>query len=156
MFKVLLLIHVISVMVWFGGAFYERFYILPKLKKAKGTELEMEYAKMILATENMFKIATVGVLLTGILMTIAAGYGFFELSWLGVKQMIASVMLLFFIIYIVPRINKYKVAMKPSNKKSELLSPEGRSYLFKFYTGLDVIHVGVLVNVVLALWKPFF
>jgi uncharacterized membrane protein len=155
MFTLLLVIHVVSVMVWFGGSLYERLYILPKLKKAKGTLLEVEYAKIILATENLFKLSTVGVLITGIIMTIVAGYGFFDWSWLGLKQMIATVMLVFFLAYVVPRMNKYKAEMKPVLEKGERLSQAGRSYLFKFYTGLDIVHVGLVINAVLALWKPF-
>jgi uncharacterized membrane protein len=156
MFKILLVIHVLSVIVWFGGSIYERLYIIPSLKKSKGTKLEVEFAKMILATEHMFKLSTIGVLLTGILMTVVAGYGFFDWSWLGVKQMLAVVMLVFFGGYVVPRMTKFKSRIKPALEEGLLLTESIRTNLFKFYHGLDIIHIGVFVNTVLALWKPFF
>jgi hypothetical protein len=65
-------------------------------------------------------------------------------------------MLVLFAGYIVPRLNRFKAKLTPSLVKEELLIEESRKYLFKFYTGLDIVHIGALVNVVLALWKPFY
>jgi len=154
LFKLLLVIHVLSVIIWLGGAVYERLFIVRNFNKAKGTQEEIVYAKVILATEKLFTLATLGVLITGISMTLVAGYGWFAWNWLGLKQVIASIMLVFFVAYIAPRMKRFKQGVLPALEKKSLLDNKTRTYLVKFYTGFDIVHVGILVNIILAVVKP--
>ena len=156
MFMLLLTIHMASAMVWLGGAIYERLFIVSQFYKVKGTQLEMAYAKIVLATEKLFILATVGILGSGILMTVVAGYGFFEWSWLGLKQWIAVLMLLFFVLYIAPRMKTFRRSFEEAAAQEGVLSEEGRRSFVKFYTALDISHIGLVVNILLAIWKPFY
>ncbi len=141
-------------MTWFGGALYERFVIVRNLQRTRGTTEELRYAQLILDAEILFKLSTPLVILTGIILTFLADYRFFDWSWLGVKQWITAIYLVFFIGYIIPRMNKFKAGFKPAVENGKPLDITTRAYLKRFYTGLDIMHIGLVVNIILALWKP--
>ncbi|MBO9610257.1 MAG: DUF2269 family protein [Paenibacillaceae bacterium] len=155
LFTSLLFIHLASVAIWLGGAVYERFVLVRKIKKAVGTQLELELTEMFFSSARLFLPAVLLLLLSGIAMTIQAGYSFFGGDWLGIKQSVMAVIILLFNLYIGPRNKKLAALVEQDRSNGGTLSDSARQAFNRAYIGFDIIHAGVILNMILAVWKPF-
>lgn len=155
MFGFLLILHILAVCCWMGGALYERFYIVSKIRSTKGTEMEAPLIKLLLGTAPFYLTAVGLILITGAVMTVMNDYGFFDFSWVGVKQYIFILIMLVFFLFIGPRMGKAVAQVNESMSRGEGVSERTRSLLKRIVILLDIIHVGVLFNIVLAVTKFF-
>ena len=73
MFEILLILHIVAVCCWLGGAMYERFFIVGGVKRAKDTEQEIPMIKLMLSTAAFFLASVFIILITGLIMTIMNG-----------------------------------------------------------------------------------
>lgn len=154
MYTTLLTIHLICVAMWLGGAIYERVFLVGNIRRQRGTGMELGLIRMMLSTELYFMVITICLLATGITMSILSGAGFFHMSWLGFKQMVMVVGLLGFLTYVAPRMRAVKKEVEQSielgTERRELV----RAKVGEMTRGFDIIHLGVVLNLILAVWKP--
>lgn len=148
----LLTIHILSVVVWLGCGLYELF-LARELKRARGTPLEVRFARVYLRYSAPVPVATLLVAATGVLMAALLGWGFFQQLWLGTKQ---AIMLLVLIIFaaVVPPALRFKSAVEALPADAARL-PEAVSKIFDgFEPWLIVMRVLGALAVVLAVFKP--
>lgn len=155
MFTFLLILHLVAVCFWLGGAVYERVYIVGGIRKAKGTELEAPMYKLMLQTMPFFLSAVAVILITGITMTILNNYSFLDWSWLGVKQYIFLAIVLLFSLYIGPRMARLGKQLDANLAQGEAVDDEMRSLTNRLVLLFDIAHLGVLLNLILGVGKFF-
>ena len=155
MYYTLLTVHLICAALWLGGAVYERLFLVGNLLKARGSGQEWPLLRMMLSTEMYFMSATVLLLLTGIALTVWSGAGFFRMSWVGFKQGVMVAVLLVFAGYVAPRMKQLKKSLHPKKDRTVTFPESSFETIREMTRGLDIIHLGVVINVVLAAWRPF-
>ncbi len=155
LFTILLFIHLVSVAVWLGGAVYERFVLVRKARNAAGTRLELELTEMFFSSAKVLLPAVLALLLSGIAMTIHAGYSFFGGDWLGFKQSVMAAIILLFHLYIGPRSKKTMALVEQDRKNGGTMAEPTRQAFNRLYVGFDIIHFGVVLNLIAAVWQPF-
>ncbi len=155
MFNLLLILHITAVCCWLGGAMYERYYIVGGIRKAKDRESETSFLKILLSTAPFFLTAVITVLITGIIMTIIGNYGFFQWSWIGLKQYIMVAILLVFIFYVAPQMGLLGKQLQVQMEQKDGINDEMRSSINRIVLLFDIMHLGVLVNVILGVTKFF-
>jgi uncharacterized membrane protein len=150
--SVLLTIHVLSVIVWLGCGLYELF-LARELKQARGTPLELEYARTYLKYAAPVPVATILVALTGVLMATLLGWGFFQQLWLGTKQ---TLMLLVLIIFgsITPLFLRFKGAVEALPAGTGALPSENAAQFDRLEPWLIVMRILGTVAVILAIFRP--
>lgn len=148
----LLTIHILAVIVWLGFGLYE-LLLTREIHKARGTQLEIQLMKIYGKYAPIVAIATLVVALTGVLMSIFLGWGFFQNVWLGIKQAIMLAVLLD-MTYLIPTFIR-------GAKEIEALSNNGGRELEAYRETQRTIdrHVvlmrlGSLIAVILAVWRP--
>ena len=155
MFEILLILHILAVCCWLGGAMYERFFIVGGVKRAKGTELEIPMIKLMLSTAAFFLTSVVVIFVTGLIMTIMNDYGVLDWSWVGVKQYIFLLILLTFFLIIGPRMGRIGMQVKAAQDKGTGVDDATRMLIRRIVIIFDIMHVGVLINIILAVTKQF-
>jgi len=155
MFTLLLVLHLVAVCCWLGGALYERCFIVVGYRKEKGSELEAPLLRIMLTSVPFFFTSTITILITGIIMTIMRNYGFLHWSWIGLKQYIMLGILLLLIIYIAPRMARLGKQVKANLARGEGVDDVMRSQTNRLILFLDIMHLSVLFNVILAVTKFF-
>lgn len=155
MFEILLILHILAVCCWLGGAMYERFFIVGGIKRAKGTELEVPMIKLMLSTAAFFLTSVMIILITGIIMTIMNDYGVLDWSWVGVKQYIFLLIMLTFFLVIGPRMGWISKQVKAAQDKGTGVDDATRVLIRRIVIIFDIMHVGVLINIILAVTKRF-
>lgn len=155
MFTVLLIIHLISVCGWLGGAVYERIFIVGGIRRSKGTVHEARLIKLMLSTAPFFLTSVVLILITGISMSIMADYQFFSWDWLGLKQYLMVVILLGFFLLIGPMMGKIGQQVKSRLAEDQQVTDETRGLIRRVAILFDIMHLGVLVNLILGVAKFF-
>lgn len=155
MFTFLLVLHLIAVCCWLGGALYERCFIVSGYRKEKGSELEGPLLKLLLSSVPFFFTSMITILITGITMTIMHNYGFLQWSWIGLKQYIMLGILLLIMFYIAPRMAGIGKQLKANLERGEGVNDVMRSQTNRVILFLDIMHLGVLFNVILGVTKFF-
>lgn len=151
---VFLTLHLLGVALWLGGAIYERLFVYAGVTKNQGTPLELLYTKILLRTQPFFLLSVLLLLIGGIGMTIFYRLGWFPLSWLGLKQSIAVAMLVIFAAVVGPTMKKTEQQVHTLGDKAATATAEIRRNVRKFQLALDVVHVGLVLNFLLGVWKP--
>lgn len=91
--EVLLIVHLLAVIVWLGGGFYE-LWLGRKFLRSNGSVAEAALVRAIYQSDLVVFAATVVAFLAGAAMAVFLEWGFFTQLWLGVKQAIALLILL--------------------------------------------------------------
>lgn len=156
--NILLIIHIIAAGLWIAEEFIS--FIMRRLiaaNEGKPAELTLVNATMVL-NGTFGPLASLGILLTGIGMTLNNGWvllgiGGFTPGWLFVKQVIYIALIVFVMVVLRPQSDKLAVAFKAATSDSSMTA-EARRLGSRMWT-LGTIHtLIVLVNIVLAVWKP--
>ena len=150
--SILLSIHVLSVIVWLGCGLYELF-LARELKLARGTALELHYARMYLKYAAPVPVATILVALTGVLMALFLDWGFFQYLWLGTKQALMLGVLTIFA-SIVPAFLRFKSAVESLPAETEQLPTENARQFDALEPWLITMRIMGTVAVVLAVFRP--
>jgi uncharacterized membrane protein len=113
-----------------------------------------ENASNYLLFSNVFGITgSIGILVTGILLVLNSGYGFFDMSsnhWLATKQILLVVILIITGMMIIPTAKKIR---KELENKVEELSKEN---LKKIFRANMIINILVLLNILFAITHRFY
>jgi hypothetical protein len=150
--SVLLSIHILSVIVWLGCGLYELF-LARELKLARGNPAELHFARMYLKYAAPVPVATILVALTGVLMALFLGWGFFQYFWLGIKQALMLGVLIIFA-SIIPDFLRFKTAVEALPAETELLPSENACQFDALEPWLITMRIMGTAAVVLAVFKP--
>ena len=155
MFTFILVLHLIAVCCWLGGALYERCFIVAGFRKEEGSELEAPMLKLLLGSVPFFFTSVMTVLITGITMTIMGRYGFLQWSWIGLKQYIMLGIIVLLASNIAPKMARLGKQLKENMERGEGVEDIMRAQTNRLIVYLDIMHLGVLVNLVLGITKFF-
>ncbi|MZQ83265.1 hypothetical protein GQF01_14210 [Paenibacillus sp. 5J-6] len=157
--NILLLIHLMAVCAWVGGAIYERFFVLRAVDYAKGTNYEARMVQIMLKAVPYFKVVTALLILSGLAMILINAQGsfswFVHWSWLSLKVYIMIALMVFGFGFINPLLNKVTAHIKLAIEKDQKVTDETRAAVRRIGVLLDIAHFGVIVNVILGVTKFF-
>ncbi|MFY0543271.1 DUF2269 family protein [Brevibacillus sp. H7] len=147
---ILIIVHILSAIAWLGGAIFERAVVVSAVKQARNTRLELSH--IILYTRNLGYYGTILLLLavSGIILALVTGLGFFQVMWLGLKQgILLGAILLFFPVVrpLVQRLQREAVKLEQGER---VATEDVRSTFARSRWYFAVLHTAVLVNVLLA------
>ena len=159
-YPTLFTLHIAFAGIWlinFVSGFVLQKFIKDNQHKAGERKLIVLYLTFV----NLFgMIGSVGILLTGILMTaMNPGYGFFQMSanhWLAAKQIIMVILLLIIFVGVIPRAKKLRAELGTDFESNTQISGEGYEYLGKLYKLGTLINILVLINFLFAITHRFF
>ncbi|HPI36310.1 MAG TPA: hypothetical protein PK397_00075 [Ignavibacteriaceae bacterium] len=157
-YAILKLLHVLSSVVWLG--LIPADYLLRKyIASNKGKEPEGTLITVWLKVVNLSgMIGLTGVLVTGIVLSITLGYGFFQFSsggnhWLYTKQFIMLIIMILVGGLIIPRASKISKIIK--NGIGENKDTVFYSNLNKLYSQISIQNGLIFINFILAFTRLF-
>lgn len=169
-YAILLVIHIICAVVWLGifpADLLLRKSIRENKQKSDVNVLISIWLKLI----NLGgMIGLTGLLITGIILSIILGYGFFQFAsganhWLYTKQVIMILLLLITFVFIIPTAKKVRVKLnddlknnstsEPNTKQSMTEESEVEQNLNKLFNLSTLVNIFVLINFLLAITKRF-
>lgn len=148
----LLSVHLLAVIVWLGGGFYE-LYLGRMLLRSDGSSAEAALTRAIHRSGFVIFGATLVAFAAGAAMTIVLDLGFFTQFWLGLKQAIAVAILLI-VSGIFPtalRLGQAIEALPPGDGPVPVPLKQLYARLEPWYTLMRVLGV---VAVLLAAFRP--
>lgn len=149
----LLTVHVLAAAAWLGGAAYERFVVVPDIRRGWGTSGGWNVLRLMLRPERLV-MGTVAVLaLTGVAMAILGHDGFFHVTWVGAKQAVLACIVIGYLGAVRPDLSRLKADVERCHRGAAP-EPGLRRRFERVVSRLDLIHAGIVLNVVLAVWKP--
>lgn len=150
MYPTYITLHIIFAGIWL--AFFAVEFIL-RVKINKGYAVKENVANYLMFT-NVFGIAgSIGILITGILLVLNSGYGFFDMTnnhWLAGKQIILVAILGFTGGMVIPTAKKIR---KELENNVEILSPRNLNKIFRVNL---IINILVLINFLFAITHRFY
>ncbi len=155
---IFLVIHIISAGLWISEEFAS--VIIARLMRSqRGKPSELAFGRVNLALNSTFgPIAGMGILITGLGLTAVDGYsilgiGGYTPTWLFVKQLVYIGLMVFVTVYLQPTGKRLKESFE-SATEGGIASDETRALAHRIWM-LGRIHtLLVLVNIILAVWKP--
>ena len=148
----LLTLHLLFIVVWLGGGLYDVF-LANEAKKTRGTLLELPLLRMKMFYGRAVAVATILVGLTGVLMSSTVGWGYFTVLWLGVKQAIMIAVLVGFVA-VTPVVVKMNREFERHAGATDLASERLRALSKQADVYYNLMRVGALIALALAVWKP--
>lgn len=145
----------ITLHIIFAGIWLSFFVIELVLRGRINKEISVnENVSNYLMFTNIFGISgSIGILLTGVLLVVNSGYGFFDMSsnhWLASKQIILLIILLITFSMVIPTAGEIREDLK---KDAETL-PKGN--LRKLFRANLIINILVFVNFLFAITSRFY
>ncbi len=150
MYPTYITLHILFAGIWLSF-FVTEFVLRGRINKEISVK---ENASNYLMFTNIFGISgAIGILLTGVLLVINSGYGFFDMSsnhWLAAKQIILLLILIITFSMVIPTAGEIR---RELGKDSESM-PKGN--LKKLFRANIIINVLVLVNFLFAITYRFY
>lgn len=155
LFSLFLIVHLLGVCLVVGGGIFQRFFIeMPALRVA-GQPAEWGLIRQGVRTGVFFMAGSALLLVGGIGLTVLGRFGWFQLSWLGVKQMIMAAIVVAEAAYLGPLGGRLQKELAEFEDKAPAVPDELRQRFRQLVRGHDLLHVAGLVNIVFAVWRPF-
>ena len=143
-------LHILFAGIWLSF-FVTEFILRGRINKE--TSVKENISSYLMFT-NIFGISgSIGILLTGILLVLNSGYGFFDMSsnhWLASKQIILVLILIITFSMVIPTAGEVRRELE---KDSESIPKASIKKLFK---ANFIINVLVLVNFLFAITYRFY
>ncbi|MBM7573439.1 DUF2269 family protein [Aquibacillus albus] len=153
LYEILITVHIITAMLWLGGALVETFYFIPQFKKVSNGITEAHFIKIWSSSGPYYGPVVLLLLFTGITLTIYGGWGFFQSFWLGTKQGIMITIFLIAIAAAFPNMGKTQKMATALLEKNEPANDALRKQFKKTVVFFDIMHIGVFINVILAILR---
>lgn len=159
-YPLLKILHVVSAGLWLSLLIYGliiRSRIKGKENTPAGKELIMTYVSVL---NPLGIIGSMGILITGIILSIQSGMGFFQFAsggnhWLYTKQFLMVIILILVGAVMIPAAKKLKSEILPSLTDSAPLT-EGAKAAFKKLVKVDLsINILIILNILLAFSRYF-
>lgn len=142
-------IHIIFSGIWL--AFFAVELIL-RGKINKGISVNENVSNYLMFT-NVFGISgSIGILITGILLVLNSGYGFFDMSnnhWLATKQIILVIILVLTAVLVIPTAKKIRTEVANTKEISN-------NNIRKIFKANLIINVLVILNLLFAITHRFY
>lgn len=143
-------LHILFAGIWLSFFLIER---VLKGRIIKGISVNENLSNYLLFT-NLFGITgAIGILLTGILLVLNSGYGFFDMTnnhWLAAKQMILLLILIITFAVVIPTAKEIREKLDSAKAK---VSEANYKKLFKANL---IINSLVLINFLFAITNRFY
>ncbi len=143
-------LHILFAGIWISF-FATEFILRGRINKEVAVK---ENVSNYLMLTNVFGISgSIGILLTGILLVLNSGYGFFDMSsnhWLASKQIILVLILIITFSMVIPTAGEIRRELE----KDDELMP--KSNLKKLFRANIIINVLVLINFLFAITYRFY
>ncbi len=160
MIGVLKIIHVVSAGLWLSLLIYG-FILRGRMAQAKGTPEEKGLILAWISSMNVLGIVgSMGVLLTGLYLTIAMDYGFFKFAsganhWLYTKQFVMVIILILIGAVMIPTAKKIKGLLLPDLKSDRPLGEDAYALLGKLKRVDISMSALVILNILMAFSRYF-
>lgn len=160
MIGVLKIIHVVSAGLWLSLLIYG-FILRGRMAQAKGTPEEKGLILTWISSMNVLGIVgSMGVLLTGLYLTIAMDYGFFKFAsganhWLYTKQFVMVIILILIGAVMIPTAKKIKGLLLPDLKSDRPLGEDAYALLGKLKRVDISMSALVILNILMAFSRYF-
>ena len=145
-----LTLHILFAGIWISFLTIE-FVIKGRINKGISVN---ENTSMYLMFTNIFGITgSIGILLTGVLLVVNSGYGFFDMTsnhWLASKQIILVIILLLTFSMVIPTAGDIRAQLK-----GDAGTPK-QSSLKKIFRANLIINVLVIINLLFAITHQFY
>jgi hypothetical protein len=154
------IVHIISAGLWLSLLVYG-IVSRGRINAAKGTDAEKGLILNWISSLNLIGIVgSMGVLLTGLYLSISMDYGFFKFAsggnhWLYTKQFIMVVILVLVGAVMIPTAKKIKVELLPDLKSDQPLSNEAYKLLGKLKRVDLSINALIILNILMAFTRYF-
>ncbi len=159
-YAILLVIHIICAVVWLG-IFPADLLLRKSIRANKQKSEEKVLISIWLKLINLGgMIGLTGLLITGIILSIILGYGFFQFAsganhWLYTKQIIMIILMILTFAFIIPTAKKVRVKLNDNLKDSSSFNDEAYQNLNKLFNLSTLVNIFVLINFLLAIIKRF-
>ncbi len=145
----------IALHIIFAGVWLAFFIIEITLRGRINKEISVnENVRNYLKFTNIFGISgSIGVLITGTLLVVNSGYGFFDMSsnhWLATKQMILAIILIINFSLLMPTARKINKEIKENSKTLS------KNNLKKVFKANIIINILVFINFLFAITYRFY
>lgn len=150
--SLLLSVHLLAVIVWLGGGFYE-LWLGRVFMRSNGSTAEAALIRAIYRSDLVVFGATLLVFIVGVVMAVVLDWGFFAQFWLGMKQAIALIILVI-VVGILPtalRLGKQIDAMPQGDGPVPPAVKQTYARLEPWFATMRVLGV---VAVLLAVFRP--
>ncbi|MCC6638188.1 MAG: hypothetical protein IT278_10710 [Ignavibacteriaceae bacterium] len=157
---ILKIVHIISAGLWLSLLVYG-IVSRGRIAAAKGTNSEKSLILNWISSLNLIGIiGSLGVLLTGLYLTIVMDYGFFKFAsggnhWLYTKQFMMVIILILVGAVMIPTAKKIKAELIPGLKSDQPLTEEAYKLLGKLKTVDLSINVLIILNTLMAFSRYF-
>ena len=149
----LLTFHVFFVSVWIGTAISMNLIILLKASSPSWEELYIFTLSVKLLDDFLIVPSTLGVLVTGLLISMITKWGFFKFYWVTVKWIITLALIISGIFCLLPWLNN--MAAISNTQRQLFLQDFNYMHYRTMFLILGNIQVLVLVNMILlSMFKP--
>ncbi|MCK9425114.1 MAG: hypothetical protein M0Q21_03625 [Ignavibacteriaceae bacterium] len=151
-------IHIISIIVWLG-VIPADFLLRKLIREKKGTESEKTLLSFWLKLTNLGgMVGLTGVLVTGILMSMTLGYGFFQFAsganhWLYTKQFLMVIVIILTAAIVIPSGRKVRIEIEKSIAENSSLSDGTYKNISKLGKVLTATNIIIVLNLLLALTR---
>lgn len=150
MYPTYITLHILFAGIWLSF-FATEFILRGRINREIAVK---ENVSNYLMFTNIFGISgSIGILLTGILLVLNSGYGFFDMSsnhWLASKQIILVLILIITFSMVIPTAGEIRRELE----KDDELMP--KSNLKKLFRANIIINVLVLINFLFAITYRFY
>ncbi len=150
MYPTYITLHILFAGIWLSF-FVTEFVLRKRINKEISVK---ENVSNYLKFTNIFGISgSIGILLTGILLVLNSGYGFFDMSsnhWLAAKQIILVIILLITFSMVIPTAGEIRRELE----KDDESMPMGN--LKKLFKANTIINILVLINFLFAITYRFY
>jgi len=151
-------IHIISIIVWLG-VIPSDLLLRKIIREKKGTESEKTLLSFWLKLTNLGgMVGLTGILVSGILMSITLGYGFFRFAsganhWLYTKQIVIVLVMILTGAFVIPTAKKIRLEIEKSVTAHSALSVGAYKNIAKLEKVLTTTNILIVLNLLLALSK---
>jgi uncharacterized membrane protein len=150
--NILLTIHLLSVVVWLGAGLND-FFLTREIASAAGQPAELSLIRIHLRYGPVIAVAMFFVFISGVLMSVFLGWGFFTSTWLGTKQFLMLAILIMLIGF-VPLVVRLARAVQALGNNAISATEEIRVLIRRGERYEVAMRLAALIAFVLAVWRP--
>ncbi len=150
--EILLTIHVLAIIIWIGGGFFE-LWLGRAFLKSEGLATEAPLIRLVYQADLVVFAATLVAFGAGVAMTVTLDWGFFQHLWLGIKQAIMFGVL-GVVVMILPGALKFGAMIGALPAGPGAVTADIRAAYRRLEPWYLLMRLAAVAAVVLAVWRP--
>jgi uncharacterized membrane protein SirB2 len=147
--NILLTVHLLSVVV--GAGLYD-FFLTREIASAVGQPAELSLIRIHLRYGPVIAVAMFLVFISGVLMSVFLGWGFFTSTWLGEQFLMLAILIM--LIGFVPLVVRLARAVQALGNNAISATEEIRVLIRRGERYEVAMRLAALIALVLAVWRP--